>query len=141
MVTSNRQVGFTYLGVLLAIAVLGIGATAASEVWVTTARRERMQQLEWVGQQYADAIGSYYEASPGSVKTYPRSLQDLIEDKRFAFTRRHLRQLYLDPLTGANDWELVMVPDGGIRAVRVRILDPSGGDGVPREFGYAPLTR
>ena len=37
--------GFTYLGVLFAIAVLGLGLSAASEVWVTTAKRQRMEQL------------------------------------------------------------------------------------------------
>lgn len=61
----RRQVGFTYLGVLLAVALLGIGLTAASEVWSTVARRQRMRQLEWVGQQYAQAIGNCYESSLG----------------------------------------------------------------------------
>jgi type II secretory pathway pseudopilin PulG len=71
----RKQSGFTRLGVLLAIALIGIGLTAASEVWSTTAKRQRMEQLEWVGQQYVQAIGSYYEASPRG-KAYPRSLED-----------------------------------------------------------------
>ena len=135
----GQQGGFTYLGVLFAIAVLGIGLTAASEVWVTTARRQRLEQLDWVGRQFVQAIGSYYESSPGLVKSYPRSLEDLLEDRRFPMVRRHLRQVYANPLTGAVDWELIMTPDGSIRGVR----GAAGGGGwfssvAPREYAYVP---
>jgi type II secretory pathway pseudopilin PulG len=130
--------GFTYLGVLLAIALLSVGLTAASEVWMTTARRQRMEQLEWVGQQFVLAIGSYYQSSPRGVKAYPRSLEDLLEDKRYPFVRRHLRRVYLSPLTGAADWETVRAPDGGIRGVRVRISDLANAATVFRDFTYVP---
>jgi type II secretory pathway pseudopilin PulG len=130
------QRGFTYLGVLLAIALLGIGMTAASEVWVTTARRQRMEQLGWVGQQYVQAIGSYYESSPGRVKAYPKTLEELLEDKRYAFVRRHLRQVYVNPFSGAVDWELIRAPDGGIRGIV-----PAGPKEGAKEFVYVPLGR
>lgn len=136
----DRQGGFTYLGVLLAIALLGLGMTAASEVWVTTARRQRLEQLEWVGQQYVQAIGSYYESSPGRVKAYPKTLQDLLEDRRFAFSRRHLRQVYVNPFSGAPDWELMRALDGGVRGVRATISLP-GEAAASREFSYAPVSR
>jgi type II secretory pathway pseudopilin PulG len=116
----RTQRGFTYLGVLLAIALLGIGLVAASEVWMTTAKRQRIEQLDWVGQQYVQAIGSYYESSPGSVKTFPKSLEDLLEDRRVSFVRRHLRQLYVNPLTGKLDWELIEAPAASIRGVRAK---------------------
>lgn len=137
----RRQSGFTYLGVLFAIAILGIGLSAASEVWVMTAKRQRMEQLEWVGQQYVQAIGSYYEASPGRVKAYPRALQHLLEDQRFAFVRRHLRQTYVNPFSGLADWEVIGTADGGIRGFRVRInnADATGTDA--REFVYVPALR
>jgi type II secretory pathway pseudopilin PulG len=136
----TAQRGFTFLGVLLAIALLGTGMMAASEVWVTTARRQRMEQLEWVGQQYVQAIGSYYENSPGLTKAYPKTLQDLLEDRRFAFVRRHLRQVYVNPFSGAADWELVMAPGGGIRGVRYTLPDTLGRRSA-HEFSYAPLPR
>lgn len=135
------QRGFTYLGILLAIGMLGIGLAAASEVWVTVARRQRMEQLEWVGQQYVQAIGSYYEASPGLVKTYPRTLQDLLEDKRFVFVRRHLRQPYPNPLTGLADWELVSAPDGGIRGLRVSATYSGSTELRLRQHVYVPVNR
>jgi type II secretory pathway pseudopilin PulG len=133
--------GFTYLGVLLAIALLGIGMAAASEVWVTTARRQRMEQLEWVGQQYVQAIGSYYEASPGRAKVYPKSMQDLLEDRRYPFVRRHLRQVYVNPFSEAADWGLLRTPDGGIRGVSIRLPGASGDEPRVTEFGYVPASR
>jgi type II secretory pathway pseudopilin PulG len=53
------QRGFTYLWVLVAIAVLGIGLVAASEVWQTTARRQQLEQLDWAGTQYMRAVGTH----------------------------------------------------------------------------------
>jgi type II secretory pathway pseudopilin PulG len=83
--------GFTYLVVLLTIAVMGIGLLAIAEVWVTTARREQLRHMDWVGEQYTHAIRSYYLASPGSVKHFPGSIQDLLEDSRHINLVRHLR--------------------------------------------------
>jgi type II secretory pathway pseudopilin PulG len=136
----GKQGGFTYLGVLLAVALLGIGLTLVAEVWATTAQRQRAEQLDWVGQQYVQAIGSYYETTPGSVKAFPKALQELLDDRRTAFTRRHLRQLYVNPCTGALDWELLRAPDGGIRGLRVVVAGPRGGT-VWREFAYLPGSR
>ena len=133
---SDRQGGFTYLWVLLAIAVLSLSLTAASDVWVTTARRQRVEQLEWVGQQYTQAIGSYYEASPGA-KIYPRTFKDLIEDRRFVFVRRHLRQLYVSPFA-EGDWESVRAADGGILGLRVLVPGHQQSETVYREFVYLP---
>jgi type II secretory pathway pseudopilin PulG len=137
----RRQCGFTYLGVLLAIALLGIGLAAASEVWSTTARRQRMEQLDWVGQQYVQAIGSYYESTPGRVKAYPHDLNDLVIDRRFPFVRRHLRQVYVNPLTGLADWQMVIAPDGGVRGVRVAVVDQAIASSVVREYAYVPGFR
>jgi len=136
----HQQRGFTYLGVLLAIALLGIGIAAASEVWSTTARRQRMEQLEWVGQQYVQAIGSYRESSPGGAKAYPRSLDELLTDRRVPYVRRHLRQLYANPLSGKLDWELIQAADQGIVGVRTPIAGLSVGHDAHRDFVYLAPT-
>ena len=115
------------MAMLFAIAVLGIGLVAASEMWSTTARREKQAELEWTGAQYVAAIGSYYYASPIGARKYPNDLQELIEDKRYVTVRRHLRALYPNPLTGARDWELVKASDGLIRGVRATWLSDGGG--------------
>jgi len=132
----HRQRGFTYLALLLAIAVLGIGLAAASEVWVTTARRQKLEQLEWIGAQFTQAIGSYYTASPGSVKVYPETLEELLEDRRYLTIRRHLRTVYLNPFTGKADWEKVSGPDGKVQGVRVAVRTESGVQ--VREFVHLP---
>jgi type II secretory pathway pseudopilin PulG len=137
----RRQGGFTYLGVLIAVAVLGIGVSAVSEVWVTHARRQRIEELEWVGQQYVQAIGSYYESSPGTVKAYPRSLQDLLEDRRFVTMRRHLRQVYVNPMSGQADWEMLVAPDGGIKGVAVHRQVDDAAEKIERSFVFTGMLK
>src|SRR5882724_4645297 len=132
----KRERGFTYLGILLAIALLGIGLVGATEVWVTTARRHRMEQLEWIGVQFTQAIGSYYDASTGSVKIYPDTLQELLEDHRYLTLRRHLRVIYANPFTGKADWEIIRAADGRVRGIRASIPTDTGT--TSREFVYLP---
>lgn len=131
-----RSGGFTYLGVLFAIALVGLGLSGASELWSTTARRERLQQLDFVGQQYVQAIGSYYESSPQGARRFPASVEELLLDRRFPFVRRHLRQAYVNPVTGQMDWELVLDARGGVRGVATTV-PPAG---QRREFVYASVT-
>jgi type II secretory pathway pseudopilin PulG len=113
--------GFTYLGVLIALAILSVGLMAVSEVWVTSAEREKLAQLDWAGQQYQRAIASYYASTPSAVKTFPATLHELLEDHRFAVQRRHLRALYLNPFTGQMDWQLMKSVNGGVQGVQVSV--------------------
>jgi prepilin-type N-terminal cleavage/methylation domain-containing protein len=133
----HRQTGFTFLWVLVAISILGIGLSAAAEVWVTTARQQRQTELEWIGGQFTQAIGSYYQATPGATKIYPKTLEDLLEDKRYPTVRRHLRTVYANPFSGKPDWEVVRAADGGIRGVRAV---PRWDRGELRDFIYIPLN-
>lgn len=105
-----RVRGFTYLGLLIAVAVVGVGLAGAAEVWSTVAKRGKEAELLFVGDQFRQAIGRYFEGSPGA-KVYPLRLEDLLEDKRLPVVRRHLRRLYPDPMTGKADWGLVMQGD------------------------------
>lgn len=106
------QGGFTYLGVLLLIMVMGMGLASAGEMWATASRRDRERQLLWVGTQYAQALRSYYRSSPG-VAQYPKELADLLQDERFPNPKHHLRQLYPDPI-GGGEWALMRGFDGRI---------------------------
>jgi type II secretory pathway pseudopilin PulG len=130
-----RSAGFTYLWVLFAIAIMGVGLLAVSEVWVTTAARYKRVQFEWVGAQYRQAIGGYYEASRGGAKEFPAKLEDLLVDPRYPTTRRHLRVFYVNPFTGKPDWEPVRSGDGRIRGVRAPL--PEGYGSRLIEFVYA----
>ena len=113
----DAQRGFTYLALLVAVALLGIGLAAGSELWSQTRQREREQELLYIGAQFRRAIGLYYERTPGAIKRYPEKLQDLIEDKRYLVKQRYLRKIYADPITGKSDWGVVEAPGGGIMGV------------------------
>ena len=111
------QRGFTYVWVMAAVAVLGIGLAAVGPVWHDDVKREREKDALRIGQLYAQAIASYYKSSPGSDKRYPPTLEALLVDTRFVGTYRHLRRLYDDPLRPGRAWCVVRAADGGIRGV------------------------
>ena len=106
------QRGFGYLLVLFTLAAMGLLLAGAGQVWHTSAQREKEAELLFIGQQFRQAIASYYALTPDPSKQYPVKLEDLLEDKRFPMTRRHLRQLYRDPMTGRAQWGLVKAGDG-----------------------------
>jgi type II secretory pathway pseudopilin PulG len=98
--------GFTYAAVLVAMLVLALATQGVMTFVSQQVQRERESDLLRIGQTYAAAIGAFYEASPGNVKSWPKSLEDLIEDKRFVSVRRHLREVYPDPITRSSNWGL-----------------------------------
>ena len=98
------QRGFTYLGVLVIVALMGFGLAAFGELYSHAAQREKERELLFVGDQFRNAIASYYNKSPGA-KVYPRKLEDLLEDTRFPMPQHHLRRVYNDPMTGKADWD------------------------------------
>ncbi len=108
-----RSAGFTYLGLLYAIAILGITLATVGVVWSTQIRREKEAQLLFAGDQIRVAIGRY-RASGGQ---YPQALTELLDDKRSPVPRRFLRRIFLDPMTNSADWELILAPEGGIMGV------------------------
>jgi type II secretory pathway pseudopilin PulG len=117
MPSGSAERGFTYLAMLLAVAVVGIGLAAAGQSWSTAAQRDKEQELLFAGDQFRRAIRLYYRNSPDQSTpgaAYPKALKDLLEDGRRGDTKRHLRKLYADPLTGKPEWGLVTVkaPDG-----------------------------
>jgi type II secretory pathway pseudopilin PulG len=116
----ERQRGFMYVWAMAAIAVLGVGLSAVGTIWAEAARREREQELIRAGVAYARAIASYRASSPGSVVMSPRRLEDLVLDDRFPKARRHLRQLYADPLSPGQPWGLITDADGRIQGVYSR---------------------
>jgi type II secretory pathway pseudopilin PulG len=111
------QRGFTYLGMLILVAVMGAGLAAFGQIYSHAAQRDNEAELLFVGEQFRDAIESYHRKSPGA-SAYPKKLEDLVEDRRFPMPVRHLRRIYADPMTGSADWGLVEAPGGaGIMGV------------------------
>ncbi len=137
--TRSNDTGFTYLGVLLAIALIGIAMTGASEMWSKRAARERLARMDAIGAEYVAAIGAYREGTPGLVvNSFPPSFGSLVRDSRFVTVRRYLRCEYPNPFTGRVDWEVVPAPDGGILGIRARV-DVDGQE-IVREYVYRPTV-
>lgn len=113
----RKQTGLTYLALLFAVAMAGITLAATGTIWSMERQRERETELLFIGNQFRQAIRLYYERSPGQVKRYPMSLSDLLLDNRFLGTQRRLRQIYIDPMTGGEEWGVVAAPEGGIMGV------------------------
>ncbi len=113
----RSQRGFTYLGVLFLVALIGLALAAAGEVASTAAQREREAQLLWVGHEYRAAIGRYVLRR----RAYPQALEELLgSGPDDPVPVRYLRRLYPDPMTGKADWVLLPAPNGGIMGIASR---------------------
>ena len=110
-----QQQGFTYIGVLVIVAVIMMALGAASQIWHSVMKREKEQELLFIGHQFRAAIGKYYAQSGGR---YPPSLDALLESSDLGVKKvRFLRKLYKDPMTGESDWGLVVGADKKITGV------------------------
>ncbi len=137
------QRGFAYIALMVVMTLLVLTLGMAAEEVAQRATRERETQLLFVGKQFRQAIGSYYEKSPQGNKQFPRTLDDLIDDRRFPKAARHLRKIYADPMRDSTEWGLVRNEQGLIMGVY------SLSDGVPvrthfdqvvqQSFGEGPL--
>lgn len=103
----QREAGFTYIGVLILIAITSAAVAMLGPMWSQQLQRERERELQFRGKAIARAIASYVAASPAAAQVYPRSFEDLLEDRRGPVIRRHLRMVYVDPFTGKADWTLI----------------------------------
>lgn len=119
----RAQAGFTYVMVLAAAVIVGIVVEAAQVTTWRVVQVDREAELLFRGEAYRRAIQSYYEAEK-ALRSFPRSLEDLLEDPRFP-NRRHLRTLYPDPMVKGEEaeWTLIRARDGGIAGVASRGTD------------------
>lgn len=109
--------GFAFVAVLVLLALVSLGLAVAGPMWSRQAQREREQELIRVGTLYARAIASYRDVSPGGVKEYPATLEDLTLDRRFVRMLRHLRTVYPDPMAPGRPWGTVRDDKGRIVGV------------------------
>jgi type II secretory pathway pseudopilin PulG len=118
--------------VLLFVLLTTLGASSMVQMHQTQTRREKEEQLLFVGDQYRRAIASYYGVTPpGGARSLPRSIDDLLNDQRFPTPMQHLRQAYPDPMTGKVDWVFVRSGSGisGLRSQST--LEPIKKNGFP----------
>jgi type II secretory pathway pseudopilin PulG len=113
----RRERGFTYIGVLVLVVLMGIALASAGEVWHTMQQREKERELLFIGHQFRLALKRYAISTPGKASRAPLRLEELLQDPRYPGIRRYLRKIYLDPLTGRPEWGLMTGPRGEIYGV------------------------
>jgi len=113
----RRHRGFSYLALLILVAILGMSAASAVQVGALAQRRLAEDELLFIGDEFRRALGGFAAATPPGRSRYPRSIDDLLRDPRFPGVRRHLRKLYVDPMTGSSEWGTVSSLDGGIAGI------------------------
>jgi type II secretory pathway pseudopilin PulG len=101
--------GYTYLGVLLLVVLMGALLAGLGQRATLAAQRERERELLFRGEQIRTAIASYRAAV--EPPAWPASLQDLLADRRSGAVRHHLRRAYADPFTRQPDWVVIPAPD------------------------------
>jgi len=113
----TRTGGFTYIGMLLFVAIMGVALGAVGDVWKTVRQQEKEQELLYIGHQFRLALTRYASQATGPVKRYPAKLEDLLRDPRNPGVKRYLRKIYNDPITGGTDWGLVKSVNGEILGI------------------------
>ena len=134
---SGKVSGFAYVLLLVIVASIGLLSASSLSIGSQVTRRDAERELLAIGAEFEQALKSYAGVSEttGSLARGigPRSLQDLIKDPRFPGLKRHLRQIYADPLTGRVQWGLVIAPGGFIVGIY------SSAEGIPiRRTGFEP---
>lgn len=154
----SGQGGFSYLFMLFMVALGGIMLVASAQTSWMESKRDKEAELLFAGNEFKKAIDSFNRRIPiqqgGGAAVpaqgqgaggdnsgefsiggeYPRQLEDLLEDRRFTPTLRHLRRIYVDPLTGSKEWGLLR-EGGRIVGVYSRSADkPLKAAGFPEGY-------
>ena len=115
---ARLESGFTYVGLVVFVAILGMVGAATLKVDGLLRRAQAEQELLEIGAAYGEALRSYAAATPRGFPAVPPTLQDLLKDPRFPGTRRHLRKIFVDPITGSTEWGVLYQGDkAGVLAV------------------------
>lgn len=114
----NRQAGFTYLGLVILVTVIGMVGALTLKADALLRRAAAEEELLEIGAMFSNALQSYASVTPRGQSAQPSSLQDLLLDPRLPEPRRHLRKIFVDPLTGKAEWGIIYASDNrGVIAV------------------------
>ncbi|KQV78656.1 type II secretion system pseudopilin PulG [Massilia sp. Root351] len=100
----RRRAGFTYISLIILVAIIGLVGATAVKLGAVMQRSAAERELLNIGAQFSDALQSYAKATPPGQPTQPPSLKELLLDPRFPAVRRHLRKIFVDPMTGKAEW-------------------------------------
>jgi type II secretory pathway pseudopilin PulG len=118
-----REKGFTYVGLIVLVTIIGLVGAATLKADALLRRAAAEQELLEIGAAFSAALTSYAEATPRGQPQQPPTLDELLKDPRFPGTRRHLRKIFVDPVTGKAEWGIVWLNKG-------KGIDGAGGRGV-----------
>jgi type II secretory pathway pseudopilin PulG len=97
--TTTGDEGYMLLALVVAIALILLALSVAAADVAFSLRREREEESVRRANQFVRAIQLYYK----KFNHYPGSLEQLEKTNNI----RYLRQRYIDPLTGKDDWRLI----------------------------------
>jgi type II secretory pathway pseudopilin PulG len=97
----EAEQGFMLVGLIVAIFFILVALSVAAPKVAQELRREREVEAIHRGDQYVRAIRVFYRKNGN----YPGSIEQLEKTNNI----RYLRQRYLDPMTGKDDWRLIHV--------------------------------
>lgn len=103
--------GFTYLGLIILVAIIGLVGAAALKVGALLQRAAAEEELLEIGAAFSEALRSYAAATPPGQPQQPPNLEALLKDPRSPAIRRHLRKVFVDPLTGKAEWGIMYIGD------------------------------
>ncbi|MCC6072680.1 type II secretion system protein [Massilia sp. GCM10020059] len=104
MAPGARNGGFTYIGLVVLLAILGLVAAAGMKTGSLMQRAAAEEELLEIGAAFSEALRSYAAATPRGQPQQPPNLEALLKDPRFPGVRRHLRRIFVDPVTGKAEW-------------------------------------
>lgn len=93
--------GFMLVGLVVAIFLILLALSVAAPKVAQNLRREQEVEAIHRGNQYVRAIRLYYRKT----NTYPATIEQLEKTNNI----RYLRQRYVNPITGKDDWRLIHV--------------------------------
>jgi len=105
--TGRPARGFTYISLIILVAIIGLVAATTLKTGAMLQRSAAERALLDIGAQFSDALQSYANATPAGQPAQPPSLQALLRDPRYPGVRRHLRKIFVDPMTGKAEWGVV----------------------------------
>jgi type II secretory pathway pseudopilin PulG len=112
--------GFMLLGLMVTIAIIMLVLGVAASKVAFSLRREREVESARRADQYVRAIRKFYLKN----QHYPGSLEQLENTNNI----RYLRKRYVDPLTGKDDYRLILV---GQNKTQVKGFFGAALDGIP----------
>ena len=130
--TGSGEAGILYLALLFSVVLIGIVTAVAAPLWRTVVQREKEEELLFRLREFRQAVAAYQAVH----KRFPQKMEDLLEDKTQLVTRRYLRRIYPDPMTGKADWEVEFQTDrtGAVSGIK-DLHSRSPGIGLKRVRG------